>query len=79
MTFATQSGYSADKFTIHSSTGVITARARTTSSINTDTSIFAGGAHPFLIKATDTFGGTTNKTIHIRVTPNTAPKFFILS
>ena len=27
------------------------------------------------MKATDTFGGTTNKTIHIRVTPNTAPKF----
>ena len=75
MTFATQSGYSADKFTIHSSTGVITARARTTSSINTDTSVFAGGAHPFLMKATDTFGGSTNKTIHIRVTPNTAPKF----
>ena len=39
ITFATQSGYSADKFTIHSSTGVITARARTTSSINTDTSV----------------------------------------
>jgi len=75
MTFATQSGYSADKFTINSSTGVITARARTTSSINTDTSVFAGGAHPFLMKATDTFGGSTNKTIHIRVTPNTAPKF----
>ncbi len=75
MTFATQSGYSADKFTIHSSTGVITARARTTSSLNTDTSVFAGGAHPFLMKATDTFGGTTNKTIHIRVIPNTAPKF----
>ena len=75
ITFATQSGYSADKFTINSSTGVITARARTTSSLNTDTSVFAGGAHPFLMKATDTFGGTTNKTIHIRVTPNTAPKF----
>ena len=75
MTFATQSGYSADKFTINSSTGVITARARTTSSLNTDTSVFAGGAHPFLMKATDTFGGTTNKTIHIRVIPNTAPKF----
>ena len=27
------------------------------------------------MKATDTFGGSTNKTIHIRVTPNTAPKF----
>ena len=26
-------------------------------------------------EATDTFGGSTNKTIHIRVTPNTAPKF----
>ena len=75
ITYATQSGYSADKFTVHSSTGVITARARTTSSINTDTSVYAGGAHPFLIKATDTFSGTTNKTIHIRVTPNTAPKF----
>ena len=71
----TQSGYSADKFTINSS-GVITARARTTSSLNTDTSVFAGGkAHPFLMKATDTFGGSTNKTIHIRVIPNTAPKF----
>ncbi len=75
ITFATQSGYSADKFAIHPSTGVITARARTTSSLNTDTSVYAGGAHPFLIKATDTFSGTTNKTIHIRVTPNTAPKF----
>ena len=75
ITFATQSGYTDDKFGIHPSTGVITARARTTSSLNTDTSVFAGGAHPFLIKATDTFSGTTNKTIHIRVTPNTAPKF----
>ena len=75
ITYATQSGYNSDKFAINSSTAVITARARTTSSINTDTSVFAGGAHPFLIKATDTFGGTTNKTIHIRVTPNTAPKF----
>ena len=27
------------------------------------------------MKATDTFGGSTNKTIHIRVTPNTTPKF----
>ncbi len=75
ITYATQSGYSADKFTIHPSTAVITARARTTSSLNTDTSLIAAGAHPFLIKATDTFGGSTNKTIHIRVTPNTAPKF----
>ena len=62
ISYATQSGYSADKFTIHPSTAVITARARTTSSLNTDTSLIAAGAHPFLIKATDTFGGSTNKT-----------------
>lgn len=75
ITFATQSGYTDDKFGINSSTGVITARARTTSSINTDTSVIGTGAHPFLIKATDTFNGSTNKTIHVRVTPNTSPKF----
>ena len=75
ITFATQSGYTSDKFGIHPSTGVITARTRTTSSINTDTSLIAAGAHPFLIKATDTFNGSTNKTIHLRVTPNTSPKF----
>ena len=50
MTFQPQSGYSEKINSLFIHHGVITAILRTTSSLNTDTSVFASGAHPFLMK-----------------------------
>lgn len=74
MTFTTQSAYTDDKVKV-STGGVITlTETATSSSYNT---ALSGSihAHELEITATDTFGGATNKTIHIIVTPNEAPKF----
>ena len=73
ITFRTASSYTADKFRI-SGSGAITLNTKSTSSLNTD-STPGSGSHPFLVEAVDTFGGIGSKTIYIRVTPNTAPKW----
>ena len=73
ITFRTASSYTADKFRI-SSAGAVTLNTKSTSSLNTD-STPGSGSHPFLVEAVDTFSGVGSKTIYIRVTPNTAPKW----
>jgi len=73
ITFRTASAYTADKFRI-SSAGAITLNTKSTSSLNTDNTP-GSGSHPFLVEAVDTFSGVGSKTIYIRVTPNTAPKW----
>ena len=47
----------------------------TTENFNTDDRGDGTDAHPVVIKATDTVGGTSTKTIYIDVTTNTAPIF----
>ena len=72
-TYRTASSYTADFFRI-SSAGAITLNTKSTSSMNTDNTP-GSGSHPFLVEAVDTFSGVGSKTIYIRVTPNTAPKW----
>ena len=74
LTFTTQSSYTDDFFRINSSSGVITANALVTSSINTDTSQ-GYSASLFPITVTDTFGSETNGNVYIRVIANQAPVF----
>ena len=75
LTFVTQSGYSDDFFKIHSGSGAITLNTMSSASFNTDSGNHAGGdSHPFLIGVEDGIT-TSNATIYIRVTPNTAPIF----
>lgn len=73
ITFRTASSYTADKFRI-SSAGAVTLNTKSTSSLNTDNTP-GSGSHPFLVEAVDTFSGVGSKTIYIRITPNTAPKW----
>ena len=47
----------------------------TTEAFNTDDRGDGTNAHPVIVKATDTVGGTSTKTIYIDVTTNTAPIF----
>jgi len=75
LTFVTQSGYSSDFFAIHSGSGAISLKTMSSASFNTDSGNHSGGdSHPFLIGVEDGIT-TSNATIYIRVTPNTAPKF----
>ena len=75
ISFATQSSYTDDFFKIHSGSGEITLNTMSTASMNTvarpQDSL---SSHPFLVQVSDTIT-TSNATIHIRVIPNTAPKF----
>ena len=73
ITFRTASSYTADKFRI-ASNGAITLNTKSTASLNTDNTP-GSGSHPFLVEAVDTFAGVGSKTIYIRVTPNTPPKW----
>tara|TARA_B100001939_G_scaffold348154_1_gene373233 strand:- start:1996 stop:5775 length:3780 start_codon:yes stop_codon:yes gene_type:complete len=75
LTFATQSSYTDNFFTIHSGSGVITTNTSTSASMNTENRGDDVLAHPFNIKVTDDSGLATTASIYIRVTPNTAPKF----
>ena len=75
LTFATQSGYSDNFFTIHSGSGLIKTNTSSTASMNTVNRGDGELAHPFLTKVTDVAGLSTSATIFIRVTPNTAPIF----
>ena len=75
LTFATQSGYSDNFFTIHSGSGLIKTNTSSTASMNTVNRGDGELAHPFLTKVTDVAGLSTSATIFIRVTPYTAPIF----
>ena len=74
LTFTTQSSYTDDLFRINSSSGVITANALVTSSINTDTSQ-GYSSSLFPITVTDSFGSETDDNVYIRVIANQAPVF----
>ena len=73
ITFREASSYSDNFFKI-ASNGQITLNTKSTSSMNTDNTP-GSGSHAFPIEAVDTFAGVGSKTIYIRVTPNTAPKW----
>ena len=72
-TFRAASSYTQDKFKI-ATNGVVSLNTKSTASLNTD-STPGSGSHPIQVEAVDTFGGVGSKTIYIRVTPNTAPKW----
>ena len=74
MTFTTQSAYTDDKVKV-STAGVITLTETATSESFNTTLSGSIHAHEVEVTATDTFNSSTNKTIHIIVTPNEAPKF----
>ena len=75
ISFDTQSSYTDDFFKIHSGSGEITLNTMSTASMNTEARPQDSlSSHPFLIQVSDTIT-TSNATIHIRVIPNTAPKF----
>ena len=74
ITFTTQSAYTDDKVKV-STGGIITLTETATSSSYNTTLSGSIHTHELEVTATDTFSGTTNKTIHIIVTPNEAPKF----
>ena len=74
ITFTTQSAYSDDKVKV-STAGVITLTETATSESFNTTISGSIHAHEVEVKATDTFNSSTDKTIHIIVTPNEAPKF----
>jgi|13_taG_2_1085334.scaffolds.fasta_scaffold01017_3 hypothetical protein len=74
-TWAVQDSYS-DNFFEVSTTGVVRATASSSRAMNTDNTP-GSGSHPFLIKVTDGQNNVVEKTIYIRVTPNSAPSFRI--
>ena len=74
ITFTTQSAYTDDKVKV-STGGIITLTETATSSSYNTTLSGSIHTHELEVTATDTFSGTTNKTVHIIVTPNEAPKF----
>lgn len=74
ITFSTQSAYSDDKVKV-STAGVITLTETATSESFNTTISGSIHAHEVEVTATDTFNSSTDKTIHIIVTPNEAPKF----
>ena len=70
--FGTQSSYTDDLFKINSSSGEVTANTLMTTSLNTDTSQ-GYSSSLFPITLTDTFGGSTDADVYVRVLPNAAP------
>lgn len=73
-TFGTSSLYTADFFRVDTA-GSMSLNTLATASMNTDDRGDGTLAHPVIVTATDTFNGTTNKTIYVRIDPNTAPVF----
>ena len=73
-TFGTSSLYTADFFRVDTA-GSMSLNTLATASMNTENRGDGTLAHPVIVTATDTFNGTTNKTIYVRIDPNTAPVF----
>ncbi len=73
-TFGTSSLYTADFFRVDTA-GSMSLNTLATASMNTQDRGDGELAHPVLVTATDTFNGTTDKTIYVRIDPNTAPVF----
>jgi hypothetical protein len=75
LTFGTASSYTDDYLRV-ASNGVMTLnRLSTSASFNTDLVSAGVHGHPITVTATDTFGSSSEKTIYISVTPNSAPDF----
>jgi hypothetical protein len=75
LTFGTASSYTDDYLRV-ASNGVMTLnRLSTSGSFNTDLVSAGVHGHPITVTATDTFGSSSEKTIYISVTPNSAPDF----
>ena len=75
LTFSTQSSYTDDFFSIHSGSGVIKTKVKTSSTMNTSNRETDGAAsHLFPIEVTDGIA-VTQANVFIRVTPNLPPKF----
>ena len=74
ISFNTQSAYTDNFFKIHSGSGQVRTNTSTSASFNTTNRGDGELAHPFLIEVSDTIT-TSNATVFIRVTPNTAPDF----
>lgn len=72
LTFGTSSAYTAN-FVAVASNGVMTLTTIATASMNTEDRGDGENAHPIILRATDTFGASVNKTIYLTVTPNAAP------
>ena len=72
--FGTSSLYTADFFRVDTA-GSMSLNTLATASMNTDNRGDGELAHPVIVTATDTFNGTTSKTIYVRIDPNTAPVF----
>ncbi len=73
-TFGTSSLYTADFFRVDTA-GSMSLNTLATASMNTVNRGDGELAHPVIVTATDTFNGTTSKTIYVRIDPNTAPVF----
>ena len=74
LTFATQSSYTDNYFTVNSLDGEITTNLIVTTALNTDSSQGYDAA-PLPVQVTDTFGSTYSKTLYVKVDPNEAPKW----
>ena len=74
ITFGTSSAYT-DDFVRVSGSGEMTLNTLATGSMNTDNRGDGTLAHPIIVKATDSFGTATTKTIYLTVTLNQAPVF----
>lgn len=74
LTFATQSSYTDNYFSLNTVDGAITTSVVVTTALNTDSSQGYDAA-PFPVQVTDTFGSTYSKTLYIKIDPNEAPKW----
>ena len=74
LTFGTSSAYTAD-FVRVSGSGEMTLNTLATGSMNTVDRGDGTDAHPIILRAVDTFGTATTKTIYLTVTLNSAPQF----
>jgi len=74
-TWATQSAYTAGFFSV-STDGVVRTILTSSTAMNTDNTP-TSGSHPLLVQVTDGQNNTVEKTIYIRVIPNSAPVFRI--
>ena len=74
LTFGTSSAYTAD-FVRVASNGAMTLNTLATGSMNTEDRGDGEDAHPIILRAVDTFGTATTKTVYLTVTLNSAPQF----
>ena len=74
LTFGTSSAYTSD-FVRVATNGAMTLNTLATGSMNTVDRGDGEDAHPIILRAVDTFGTATTKTIYLTVSLNSAPQF----